>query len=294
MEQKQTNKAVVGILGGIVAVAGYLAAMRHSSVPVATNALPSTAPSKSSWLGTAQNIAISQPVLDPQAAADVVIEMASQPAVDVDERLFLLRALDDLRRQVPFAEPNPVILANRLAELRHSATKLQLHIRNKGVDKTLAELFGDFIAALDTYTQFLVDIQRINKESVADAERALAETGINAVQRGVEASQFAKGIGSSNNHAAGVGIVAAIVSASFDAHQKDQALRDSRNAAIEQGATRVANAFSAFEAHAEIVAAELTSTYGWKRGEAGFDDSNDLKASRLTRTTSILTCDQNR
>ena len=89
-------------------------------------------------------------VLGTATAADAQVELPqaapatqpSQPALAVDERLFLLRALDDLDHQSPSPDLDEQTLQARLIQLQQQVLKMRAHIQQRHLDDSLDDLYG--------------------------------------------------------------------------------------------------------------------------------------------------------
>ena len=222
-------------------------------------------------------------VFPPIIEESVADTLGGQPALDirpaknVDEKLFLLRMLDDLYQQIPSANASAQATQTKLGQLRHFAKKVHVYVEKRKLDDSLATLFGDYIGAVDAYSDFLANIGRIERDAVAQAERDAMKTGFDAGFKGGSAAAIANNQGYSNGDSAAIGILAAIISAVADSYQKDQQLQEVKREAVRRAARNVQDKLSTFQARAELTATELTRKNGWKKGEAGFDEEQENK-----------------
>jgi hypothetical protein len=197
------------------------------------------------------------------------------PAKNVDEKLFLLRMLEDLYKQIPLANTSARATQTKLGQLRHFAKKVHMHIERRKFDDSLAKLFGDYVGAVDAYSDLLANIGKIQRDAVAQAERDAMKTGFDAGLRGGSAAAVANKQGYSRGNTAAIGIVTAIISAVVDSFEKDRELQEVKRQAVRRASRDVQDKFSTFLARAELTAAELTRKNGWNKGEAGFDEEKD-------------------
>jgi len=197
------------------------------------------------------------------------------PAKNVDEKLFLLRMLDDLYKQIPSASTGAKATQTKLGQLRHFSKKVHMYIERRKLDDSLATLFGDYVKAVDAYSDFLANIGKIERDAVAKAERDAVNTGFDAGRRGGSAAAIANNQGYSKGDSAAIGILAAIISAVADSYEKDRELQEVKRQAVRRAARDVQDKLSTFQARAELTAAELTRKNSWKKGEAGFDEEKE-------------------
>ncbi len=207
-----------------------------------------------------------QPPLPPSGPIEIKVDP------EVDERLFLLRVLDDLYHQFPSAQSDPKVIESELGRLRFQGTKFKLYIKNKNLGGSLADLYDDFVAAVDAYGEFLATIDRIERTAVHQAERDAAETGFEAGLKGGSVAADAYNQGRSGGDSAALGILVTVASGAFDFYQKNQQLQEAKEQAAMQAIKIFKDKISTNQAQLEVVAADLTSKYGWKKGETGFGD----------------------
>ena len=91
-------------------------------------------------------------------------------AANVDERLFLMRALETLYQGWPTAEAGDALDA-AIAAMRHEAMRHQHYIQERQIEGRIALLYGDLVALLDTYADCLAEAGRIERGGAARAGR---------------------------------------------------------------------------------------------------------------------------
>ncbi|HEY7425373.1 MAG TPA: hypothetical protein VH682_14170 [Gemmataceae bacterium] len=100
---------------------------------------------------------------------------------NVDERLFLLRVLENTYDRWPGAGTSPEYLRRWLADTRQEMTRLRAHVRDARLDEDLASLFTDGINLIESYERFLTRLGVIERGMTDRAQREDFGTGyINA------------------------------------------------------------------------------------------------------------------
>lgn len=219
--------------------------------------------------------------VQPALAADPPPRVAqpSQPEVplevvtvaEVDERLFLIRALDTLYERWPVGVDDPGQLGAALEALRHEAVRHGRYIKERGIDDRIASLYGDLIGLLDDYGECLAKAGRIEREGIARTELERAE--------GVAQSSFSGGMlagralneGASGGEALAAWAGMTLVGSLMDELGKGPARDEARREALESNAHAFGRRYSEAVATAESAATSLAERHGWAKGEAGFD-----------------------
>jgi hypothetical protein len=207
----------------------------------------------------------------PTPSLDAPLELVTSPSVD--ERLFLLRALETMYEQWPTGVDNPQQLQAALGELRYEANRHQQYIKDQKLDDQIAALYGDLVGLVDAYSGALATAGRIEREGVARTEKERTE--------GVFRSSFSGGMlagDALNNGASGGEALAAwagvtLVGSMFDELGKAPARDEDKRQALEANTRDYQAKFAAAFARMQSAAITLTQRYGWTRGEAGFDVS---------------------
>ena len=220
-----------------------------------------------------------KPAVENEPPGQSALEI--KPAKNVDEKLFLLRMLDDLHSQLPSPNTDAKATQTKLGQLRYFAKKVHMYVKQRKLDDSLATLFGEYVEVVDAYSDFLANIDKIERNAVAQAERDALKTGFDAGFRGGSMAAMANNQGYSGGDAAAIGILTGIISAVADSYQKDQKLQEVKRQAVTRASRDVQDKFSTFQARAELTAAELTRKNGWKKGEAGFDEEVNGELRRL-------------
>ncbi len=250
-----------------------------AAVPAAVNYFNKAAPKASPGRSTPNVVGAAGPSPTPALPEPLIIVTAPE----VDERLFLLRALDDLYSQIPAIDADPAALQRELARLRYAGTKLQFYIKTKKLDDSLGALYGDYVDTIDAYIQLLASIDRIKQESIARAQQDLADTGFDAASRGSSAGMDAYNEGYAGNQAVGIGLLTIAVTGAVDTYLKNQQLEQVKRQAVEASCQQFLNAYNGALARVDVTAGNLTTKYGWKRGEAGFDEEEQQEKGQLQR-----------
>jgi tetratricopeptide (TPR) repeat protein len=87
---------------------------------------------------------------------------------DLDENLFFIRLLENQYSNWPIVMPDPYIYAMTLNENRKEARRCLQYIltKNKTLDQDIGKRFGDFLAVLDAYNDFLIEINVIKASGI--------------------------------------------------------------------------------------------------------------------------------
>jgi hypothetical protein len=128
--------------------------------------------------------------LTPIRAADVTIKI--EPSTLIDERLFSLRLLETMYEQWPADLRDPKQFAEAVADARFTAQRHRNHINDRNLGADLANLYGDYIASLDGYTQFLASIGKIEARAADQPNQDALASGYNAGFNGATAHSIAK------------------------------------------------------------------------------------------------------
>lgn len=204
----------------------------------------------------------------PEPPPEVAFEVVT--AEGVDERLFLMRALETLYEGWPTAGEGRSLEA-AIAALRHEATRHQLYIRERGIEDRIAGLYGDLVALLDTYADCLAEAGRIERGGASRADRERAEALTKSSFQGGIAAGEAWQDGATGGEAlvawAGLTLVGTLASEMANAPARDEAKRAAMEANVRQFVARHSEAL----ATAEGATLALADRYGWAKGEAGFD-----------------------
>jgi len=207
-----------------------------------------------------------RPLLPPPDASFEIMT-----AAEVDERLFLMRALETLYESWPIASGDGAALDAAIAAMRHEATRHQLYIQERGIEGRIASLYGDLVALLDTYAECLAQAGRIERGGDARVRQERLEAmAASSFSGGVMAGQ-ARNNGSSGGEAlitwAWMTVIGTLAREVANAPARDEVKR----AAVEANVREFSTRYSQAVANAESVALALSDRYGWARGEAGFD-----------------------
>ncbi len=202
---------------------------------------------------------------------EVTVEIRT--AAYVDERLFLLRALEALYSGWPDGQGGPGSIGPAIDALRHEALRHQKYILERGIDERIAALYGDLVGLLDAFADALAKADRIERDGAALADRQRAEAAGRAGMAGGVAAGRAYRNGAGGGEAlatwAGVTIVGTLV----DELARRPARSEARKAAEEANLREYTRRASEVFASAEAAATALAARHGWARAEAGFDST---------------------
>jgi hypothetical protein len=172
---------------------------------------------------------------------------------------------------------------------------MQAYIKQRKLDDSLASLFGDYVTALDSYTELLASVDKVQRDAVLQGDLNTADTASSAGITGLSVAGAASNSGYSGGDSAAMGAAAGLVTAMVDAYEKDSELQEAKREAITKALHDYQNTYSDCQARAEVTAGSLSTTYSWKKGETGFDEGaeNDelrkmITAENWQRVAAIL------
>ncbi len=229
------------------------------------------------WLVLAIIVPSSSAQLPPPPVAartgDSPLKLAVRP--DVDELLFLVRALESLYDQWPSPAGNRETLKASIGKIRRKAHQSAQYLKEKNLDQTIASLYEDLAVMLDRYEEAVAEIDRISREGAALVEHQRNEDLTGASLNGgfLAGSAYAKGASGREAIAmwAGVTLVDYLVKNAGKAGQVEEAKR----AAIAKICRDYETRYSSTVARAQAAAIALTEKYKWASSEAGFNMSLD-------------------
>jgi len=212
----------------------------------------------------------------PDDAGYVDAPINVRPRSDVDERLFLLRVLENMYTKFP-VESDKAVLTKNLGDFRHQINRHHDYLMTKNIDTTLTSLYGDLLKSVDAYSSFLAESDWIEKDAVARAERESTESGFRAgVAGGGVAAELYNNQDYSGGDATLAGLATAAVTYLWDDYNKGKRRDAAKQQAVEAAIERLKNDRSRALARAQNSANDLADRNGWQKGEAGFDeDDND-------------------
>lgn len=212
------------------------------------------------------------------APPEIPIPFDISPSDNIDERLFLVYALEWMWQSFPADAQTAEELTNAIGRLRHDVLRHYQYISDGGVDGTIAPLYKDYVDVLDAYTDFLVNAGAVRRETVRQAEKDAAEVGFNAVLAGSYVGGAVKDMGGDTGDAvligAGVAFLGGILDAAEKSGRRDEAAQRAWEAASRQVEAEISGAIG----RAQNVALQLSDRYGWGRGEAPFSRDVGMNA----------------
>lgn len=200
-----------------------------------------------------------------------------KPKADLDENLFLVRVLESLYEQWPSDVSQPDKFVAAAVELRKKAIRFKEYIRqDEKRDKELADRFDDFISALDSYTDFLANINIIE----AKAERQLNKDSFaSGFKSGLAGGETFCTLSQSEDISSGDAAVASIIvgglTYAIDAWDKANQRDIAKKKAIESEAKRIGDKIQAFLLQAQTTARLLAKKHGWSDSEIGWELSDE-------------------
>ena len=277
LDHQQRSSTPSSPLGGTSAVSPIPATLPKETPADVQSALAADPPPPPAWPAprTVEADVRSAPAADPTPRAappprpEVPLEIVTAP--EVDERLFLVRALETLYERWPVGVDDPGQLGAALDALRHEAVRHERYIKERGIDDRIASLYGELVGLLDDYGACLAKVGRIEREGIARAERERAE--------GVAQSSFSGGVlagralheGASGSEALATWAGATLLGSLMDELGKGSDRDEAKREALEANASKFGRRYSEAVATAESAATALAERHVWAKGEAGFD-----------------------
>jgi hypothetical protein len=212
---------------------------------------------------------------DRVAAPVEIPNVAVVSAAHVDERLFLMRLLEELYSEWPTNVSNATELEKKLGELKHRANRHYEDIQQKGLDDSLASLYQDFTTAVDAYVAYLAEVGRIESGAVRRSEKESAESGFSAGTVGAEAGYEMYDNGASGFASVATAAVVAFGKYLWDDYNKSKERDVDKEQAVRTAYEQFNNTLSTYIGRCQSAALSLSEKYSWTRGEAGFDESPD-------------------
>ncbi len=192
---------------------------------------------------------------------------STTPMGDVDENLFLVRALEATYQNWP-AETEPRdSLQQWLARTRVQMLRLQATASARGLDADVLRLYDDGLRFLEAYEAYLSGLGAIDRNAVRQAQNDATSALLFSV---MQAARF--------------GPITGIVSGLGDGFRRSVSRDETRKAALDAEIRRVRDSWVSTDSRARLFADNLTTKFGWQRGEAGFDgDHNRTLADNAAR-----------
>lgn len=194
----------------------------------------------------------------PQPRPDGPFAVA--PTSDVDENLFLVRALEATYQNWPGENDPRDALQQWLARTRVETLRLRAGIAARGLDPDVATLYDDGLRFLDAYEAYLSGLGAIDRNAVRQAQADAVQVVFSSVV------QFAR-----------AGAVAGILTGLGEGVRTTLSRDETRKAAVEAEFRRVRDAWVSTDARARLFADNLTKRLSWRAGEAGFDGDHTRK-----------------
>ena|GEM_PF-2240786 len=197
------------------------------------------------------------------------IQIASSDKVD--ERLFLIRLLENMYEVWPTDVSDRNTFVAQVKELRVAAIRIREHCRREKLGFDLEKCFGDYVECLDAYMDFLAKIGQIENSVARRAKQDELDAGLNAGRSGLSIygamRQGNSGGGEAAVGALIVGGIQYLIESSNKAAQREEDAKQ----AVQRAAREFDDHSTAVLANAQAVARRLTAANGWGKSEAGFE-----------------------
>ncbi|WP_337175254.1 hypothetical protein [Paludisphaera sp.] len=213
--------------------------------------------------------ALAQPP-GPAPVDDTPIRIETSPRVD--ERLFLIRALEGLYSEWPVPSGDPAVFRTQVAMLRRSAALHAAHVEARNLDPSIAKLFRDCADLLNDYDEALAGVARAEREAIDEVKQRRSRDVAHAKASGGEGSAM----GDARKDPPGAratGAGSSPVVQILNSFTRAAALDETKRALSEPIATAYAARASETLAHARAATGMLAREHGWEPAEVGFDTS---------------------
>lgn len=187
----------------------------------------------------------------------------ASPPRQVDEQLYLLRALEHACYIWPQDEGDPQAYAEALRGYRNDLIRLRTYIQQQPrLDPRLAERFDALIGLIDAHRQLLAQVTGVQLDKDAEALQDHLASGGNALANGIATGDpIAGSIVASGTY---------LLDSLNRSEQRDHAAQVQIQAAIQVYDDQVA----VFLHECTLLAQSMTRQHGWGRGEAGWTDND--------------------
>lgn len=193
--------------------------------------------------------------------------LSIRPSPDVDERLFLLRALETMQGDWALSLGD----AETTAQARTEALKLRQRIVDAKLGDEMELLFTDQIEVMDAFDRFVVNLGRIEKGEQIQAAEDAAGAGFRAGATGAVTYDALLRNDVAGADAAGVAVAVGAVQMLYESWKASEARDAAKQDAVQAEVRKLQDRITAMTQRAKATARRLETQYGWKPGEAGFD-----------------------
>ena len=197
------------------------------------------------------------------------------PRDDIDERLFLVRALETLYERWPTPNGNIADFEQEVDELRGDAHRHAEYIRQRELGPELSSCFDDVAALLDRYKQAAARIRRIGREGAAGIEKQRSDDLAKASFYGGFDAGGALATGAKGKEALAIWALSTSLRFLVANNGKAERANEMTREAIERIVREYDDEYSRALARAQTVAITWGEKYAWKPGESGLDSSRD-------------------
>ncbi|MGP0069720.1 MAG: hypothetical protein ACLQGP_39730 [Isosphaeraceae bacterium] len=217
----------------------------------------------------------------PQAPRPPVMEKDADDPIsitardDVDEQLFLVRALETLYELWPVPTSDPAEFDQAIDELRGDAHRHAEYIRQRELGAELATRFDDLAALLERYQESAASIGRIVRQGAAAIDKQRSDDVSKASFNGGFEAGTALAAGATGGQALGIWALLTWVGYSLENNGKAEQVNEASREAIERIMRKYEGEHSRTVARAQTLAITLGEKYRWKPGECGLDASPD-------------------
>lgn len=234
------------------------------------------------WLLTTTSLLVSKANDDVNPlgrAGDAPIQIVVDPKID--ERLFLLRVLETCYEQWPRPSDDSEKLKSEVSEMRRRALKHAQYAKDQSLDHSIVSLYEDLAEMLDIYEDTITELLKVDRESMAKANRQRSKDITNSSFKGGVAAGEAFAAGASPGSAillwAGAGLLDYILEDNGEVDQIDELKKQ----AVGKIVANYDKNYTQTIARAQNTSILIAKKYGWDASEVGFDVSID-QAQHIT------------
>lgn len=212
------------------------------------------------WLGCASNLYAQQSTKD-------VVQI--KPTGTTNESQFMVYVYQKLQYQLPATIQQTDQVRKQLTQLRDRVNLYNEYAKRKEIDTKVQSLYANLLTAIDLTSDYVIQLDRIDRSILAQRQQQLAETGTVAGSAGGYVGVTAYRDGATGGDAALAGITVAAITYLLDDFKKRQVLDETKQRALEDASESFARKMSAVQAREKDGLSAVAEAYGWERLDNG-------------------------
>lgn len=192
-----------------------------------------------------------------------------KPTETTDEAAFLLYNYGKLRSVISVTIYDRGEVLKNLTQLRDRVNRYHEYAKDREIDPKVQSLYADLLSAIDITSDYLIQLDRIDRGILAQSERLSAESGYRAGFVGGLTGSAVYHDGASGGDAALAGIAAAAITYFLEDMNNRQVLDESKRQALEGASEGFKRKMSTVQARETNRLSDFAAKYGWKRDSTG-------------------------